>query len=325
MVNIVKIYTFLYNFYGEFIMSDYIYKFDDYVKIGLTIKKLRIQSGISQTKLAEGICDRTTIIHLEKGRSKQPSIYLLNQLCKRLCITLDDFFLLAYGGIANQLLLKRNEIDALLKIRDYEKAYSIAKRFYNSSSHPVDQQYFGLIEGCYFYSIKEYTKAKNTYLKALNITSSVIKDEVYTLTEIRLINGIIYCNWRLDNKLSTDETLNYIKILNNSIYNYPIDKDYRLIISLMICTIQFYFTLNMHKDTMIIINNAIEISHKYCCYDHLGNLWAVLANCYSILKDTDKAKEYFEKSNTFFKLFKENEIYNQSIKYQQEFFENMST
>lgn len=306
-------------------MSDCFYNEEDYTKIGFTIKKLRIQAGISQVKLAEGICDRTTIIHLEKGRSKQPSIYLLNQLCRRLSITLDDFFLIAYGGIANQLLLKRNEIDALLKIRDYEGAYKLAKRFYNSSAHPVDIQYFGLIEGCYYYSLGEYSKAKDIYAKALAITSSVIKDEVFTITEIRLVNGLIYCNWRLDNKLSTPSTLNYIKVLNNSIYNYPIERDYRLIISLMICTVQFYFTLNMYRDTMIIINNAIEVSNKYRCYDYLGNLWAVMANCYSILQNKEKAKEYFDKSNMFFKLFNENEIYNQSLQYQMNFFENITT
>ena len=95
-------------------MVEMFYEYDNHIEIGLTIKKLRMQAGLSQTKLAEGICDRTTIVHLEKGRAKQPSIYLLNQLCKRLSITLDDFFLLAYGGEINQLWLKKNEIDSLL-------------------------------------------------------------------------------------------------------------------------------------------------------------------------------------------------------------------
>ena len=111
-------------------MNDCFYVYESHIEIGLTIKKLRIQAGLSQTKLAEGICDRTTIIHLEKGRAKQPSIYLLNQLCRRLSITLDDFFLLAYGGEINQFWLKRNEIDALTKIRDYNGALKLAKKYY---------------------------------------------------------------------------------------------------------------------------------------------------------------------------------------------------
>lgn len=314
----------MYNFFGEFMMNDYIYEYEDYTKIGLTIKKLRIQAGLSQIKLAEGICDRTTIIHLEKGRSKQPSIYLLNQLCKRLCITLDDFFLLAYGGLVNQLLLKRNEIDSLMKTRNFEGAYKLAKRFHNNSSHPIDIQYFGLVEGSYYYSLGEYEKAKSIYLKSLSITSSFIKDEVYTLTEIRLVNSLVCCNFRIDGILSTPETLNYIRILNNSIYEYPFDKDYRIIIALLLNTAHFYSTLNMHNDTLIILNNAIEVSNKYCCYDYLGNLWMVMANCYNILGDIEKAKEYFHKSNVFFKLFNENEVYNQSIKYQIENLENIT-
>ena len=305
-------------------MNDCFYVYESHVEIGLTIKKLRMQAGLSQTKLAEGICDRTTIIHLEKGRAKQPSIYLLNQLCRRLSITLDDFFLLAYGGEINQFWLKRNEIDALMKIRDYEGALKLAKKYYNESLHPVDKQYYGLVEANYYYSIKNYDLAKDIYLQNLNITSSILKDEVYTLTEMRLINGLIYCNWRIDNKLRTPETLNYIRILNNSIYNYPMDKDYRIIISLMICTIHFYFTLQQYDDTIIIINNAVELSHKYRCYDYLGNLWLMLANIYEILKNVEKSKEYYNLSNTFFNLFKENETYEQSLKHQLEIYENIN-
>jgi DNA-binding XRE family transcriptional regulator len=306
-------------------MNDSFYGYDEHIKIGLTIKKLRIQAGMSQTKLAVGICDRTTIIHLEKGRSKQPSIYLLNQLCRRLSITLDDFFLLAYGGEINQFWLKKNEIDALMKIREYEKAFNLAKRYYNDSLHPVDKQYYGLVEANYYYSLNEYKIAKEKYLEALSITCSNIQDEVFTLTEMRLINGIIYCNWRIDEKLrASKDTINYIKVLNTSIYNFPMDKDYRLIISLMISTIHFYFTLKQYNDTITIINNAIYLSQKYCCYDYLGNLWLMLANIYEILNDNEKSKEYYDKSNTFFKLFNEAETLAESIKHQNEIYENIN-
>ena len=299
-------------------MNDSFGLYDDHIKIGETIKKLRIQAGISQVKLAEGICDRTAIIHLEKGRAKQPSIFVLSQLCRRLSITLDDFFLIAYGGEINQLWLKKNEIDALTKVREYEKAYLLAKKFFNTSIHPVDKQYFGLIEANYIYSLGDYKAAKEKYYNALSITSSDIKDEVYTLTEIRLVNGLIYCNWRIDGKLSTPETLRYINILNNSIYIYPMDKDYRIIISLMLSTVHYYFTLKQYNETITIINNAIELSNKYSCYDYLGNLWLILANIYEILNEKEKSKEFYDKSNSFFKLFDEDKIFEQSLKHQLE-------
>ena len=82
------------------------YFYDSYfahLRIGETIRMLRIQAGLSQSKLSKDICDRTTLVHLENGNVKQPSITLLNMLCKRLCITLDDFFLLAYDKNINQL------------------------------------------------------------------------------------------------------------------------------------------------------------------------------------------------------------------------------
>ena len=297
--------------------------YEDHVTIVTTIKKLRMQEGISQVKLAEGICDRTTIIHLEKGRAKQPSIYLLNQLCRRLSITLDDFFLIAYGGDINQLWLRKNEIDALMKMREYEKAYTLAKRFFNSSIHPVDKQYFALVEGNYYYSLKNYEMAKEKYYNGLLITNATISDEVYTLIEIRLINGLIYCNWMIDGKLSSHETIKYINTLNNSLYNYPVDKDYRLIITLMTSTIHFFFTLKQYDDTIIVVNNAIDLSHKYSCYDCLGNLWLMLANIYEILGEKDKSLEFYSKANTFFTLFDESKIYDETQKHLKEVYENL--
>lgn len=299
--------------------------YDDYIKIGATIRKLRMQAGISQTKLAEGICDRTAIIHLEKGRSKQPSIYLLNQLCRRLSITLDDFFLIAYGGNINQLWLKKNEIDSLMKIREYEKAYIMAKKYFVEAVHPVDVQYLGLVEAnYYYYTLEDYQKAKDLYKKALSITCVNIDDEVYTLNEMRLINGLIYCNWRIDNKLSTEETINYIRILNNSIYNYPMDKDYNIIIPLMISTIHFYSTLKLYDDTVIIINNAIELANKHCCYSYLGNLWMMLGNIYEIQMDKKKSKEYYDKAKVFFNLFNEDKLSEVLFDHQVQLYENLN-
>lgn len=305
-------------------MVEMFYEYDNHIEIGLTIKKLRTQAGLSQTKLAEGICDRTTIVHLEKGRAKQPSIYLLNQLCKRLSITLDDFFLLAYGGEINQLWLKKNEIDSLLRIREYESAYNLAKRFYNNSIHPVDAQYYGLIEGHYLYSQEKYSEAKEKYKSILSLTNSNITNQVYTLTEMRIIDGIIHCNRMLDGKFGTPETLNYITILNNSIYNYPMDKDYRIFISLLLNTAHYYFSLKLYEDTIIIINNAIELSNKYTCYDCLGTLWLTLANIYEILGNTEKMKEYYDKSNSFFKLFNETNTLHQSLEHQSSIYNSLN-
>lgn len=303
-------------------MDDYS---DDYIKIGSTIRKLRIQAGISQTKLAEGICDRTAIIHLEKGRSKQPSVYLLNQLCRRLSITLDDFFLIAYGGNINQLWLKRNEIDSLMKLREYEKAYLLAKKYFVKDVHPVDIQYLKLVEAnYYYYTLEKYKEAKEMYKEALSITCAQLNDEVYTLTEMRIINGIIYCNWRIDNKLSTDETINYIRILNNSIYNYPMDRDYTIIIPLMISTAHFYSTLKLYDDTVIIINNAIELSQKHCCYNFLGNLWMMLGNIYEIQNDLSKSKEYYNKAKVFFNLFNEEKLSEVLFDHQIQMYENLT-
>ena len=48
----------------------------------------------------------------------------------------------------------------------------------------------------------------------------------------------------------------------------------------------------------------------------------MLANIYEILEDHEKAKEFYNKSNTFFALFDEKIISEQSLKHQIEIYEN---
>ena len=290
-------------------------EFEDSFNIGKTLRKLRIHAGISQSKLCLGLCDRSALVHTENGKSKMPSIYLLNQICRRLSITLDDFFLLASNGAVNQLWLKTNEIDSLIKAREYESAYNFALKYYEEDLHPMDKQYFLFVKASHYYGMEDYETAKALYQEALHITCDKLSDELYMLNEIRILNGLIYCNFRL-NKINDEETLKYIEIFNASLFNYPTDKHYRLIIGLTISLSHLYFSLKKYDDTIRVANIGIKLSNKYLCYSYSGNLWLILANTYEAIGDIDKAKEFYEKSQIFFNLFKEKKIQDDALKYE---------
>jgi transcriptional regulator with XRE-family HTH domain len=64
-------------------------------QLGLKIKELRLQKGISQEKLAEGICDRSLISRLEKGYLI-PSAEVLYKVSLKLGIPLDELLHLVH-------------------------------------------------------------------------------------------------------------------------------------------------------------------------------------------------------------------------------------
>ena len=55
------------------------------------IKKLRIAHGMTQEKLAEGICSRETISKIEKGERK-PDWFILQNVLQRLGVNLDELY-----------------------------------------------------------------------------------------------------------------------------------------------------------------------------------------------------------------------------------------
>ncbi|TWH45151.1 helix-turn-helix domain-containing protein [Sporomusa sp. KB1] len=60
-------------------------------KYGLTLKKLRIEKGLSQEELAARVgLHRTYISQLERGL-KSPSLRTIEKICGELCISLTTF------------------------------------------------------------------------------------------------------------------------------------------------------------------------------------------------------------------------------------------
>ena len=60
--------------------------------IGERIHELRIQSGLSQEKLALRANIATTYLGLLERNLKNPTVKVIEQICNQLNISLDDFF-----------------------------------------------------------------------------------------------------------------------------------------------------------------------------------------------------------------------------------------
>lgn len=77
-----------------------------YITIGEIIRYYRKESGLSQEELAEGICDRKYLSHIENNKNI-PTLDIINQLSNRLGINLYDSY---------ALMLHKHDIDTYKKI-----------------------------------------------------------------------------------------------------------------------------------------------------------------------------------------------------------------
>lgn len=87
------------------------------ITIGEIIKYYRLQKNLSQEKLAQGICDRKYISHIELGK-QIPTLDVVNQLSERLGINLYETY---------ALMLRHHDIETHNKIEKLNQHFSFSK------------------------------------------------------------------------------------------------------------------------------------------------------------------------------------------------------
>ena len=241
---------------------------------------------------------------MENGKFKLPSIVLINKICQKLNLTLDEFLMFAFGGFVDHLWIRKNEIDSLIKKEEYDKALELVKYCYVPFNHPGDKQYVMFVEALSLMDKDKYFEAKLELEEALSITVKNINEYVFTMNEMRIINSIILCDWHLKGKIDSVGT-DYINLLMNSIWHFPEGKEYNKIISLYLNVIVYYYECG-HKDKIgDMYQSVMNICEKYSCYDYLGKLWTIKANICYLEEDFDKAEQFVQKAITFYELLGE--------------------
>lgn len=165
----------------------------DFSNIGSNIRELRKALGISQKKLAEGICTQAQISKIENG-SIYPLSTTLYLISRRLGVDVNYFFdvcetpRLDYVNEVFELIRK------FIRKREYEKVFAIVKV---EKDNPLFQsirnrQFIIWHEGiCIYYLQKDKEKALETLNRALSLTLSAN----YSSRELEILNsiGIIHC------------------------------------------------------------------------------------------------------------------------------------
>lgn len=162
--------------------------------IGLFIKKKREKQHIRQEDLCRGICDKSTLSRIERGK-QEPSSGILGVLLQRLGINEDQLAVLL-GPKDFEISDLQKEIVALNSQKEYEKATEKIRRL-EQLVEPTDKitQQFILRCKALAYFPRNYPASRDLLLQALSLTLpdfdfDHISDYLLGIEEIKILNQL---------------------------------------------------------------------------------------------------------------------------------------
>lgn len=279
--------------------DDDFYKYVDLSRLGKVIKMLREKQGINQDDFVRGICDRAFLSKLENGERKAPSIMVLVKICQRLNISIDDLFTIAFGDESLTTIV--NDINAYIRIHNYEMAHLLADIHLKNCSNIIYRQFYLLEEAIYYLDKKDFDRVSYLVEEGIFLTTS-FTGPLYTLTELRLVNIFLYVqivHYRINDQkivLDTFRNFKYYISLNNH-------NDYDVIGNIYLDCCYYYLICIKCDDFYTIANYCKQIFYDLKMHNHTVELWIYFYVYYLIKGDNTKAKEYYNKLKTYSKLF----------------------
>lgn len=162
--------------------------------IGLFIKKKREEQHIRQEDLCRGICDKSTLSRIERGK-QEPSSGILGVLLQRLGINEDQLAVLL-GPKDFEISDLQKEIVGLNFQKEYEKAAEKIRRL-EQLVEPTDKitQQFILRCKALAYFPEDYPASRDLLLQALSLTLpdfdfDHISDYLLGIEEIKILNQL---------------------------------------------------------------------------------------------------------------------------------------
>lgn len=162
--------------------------------IGLFIKKKREEQHIRQEDLCRGICDKSTLSRIERGK-QEPSSGILGVLLQRLGINEDQLAVLL-GPKDFEISDLQKEIVALNSQKEYEKAAEKIRRL-EQLVEPTDKitQQFILRCKALAYFPEDYPASRDLLLQALSLTLpdfdfDHISNYLLGIEEIKILNQL---------------------------------------------------------------------------------------------------------------------------------------
>lgn len=279
--------------------------------IGEMIRQRRMELGLKQNELCQGICEPTTMCRIESGK-QTPSLNQLKVLLQRLGLPDERYYAIVSK---NEMLISdlQTEIVSSNVFRDPQRGLpkiEELEKIADPDDRPIRQfilrskVLLGKIENG---QIVPYTNDEklDMLFEAIRLTSpnfdiDAICDGLYSVDEVKVINQIALIYSQLEQREKViDIYRQLLAYIENHFQN----------------TIQFgslfslvAFNYARELDLVGRYTEAIKVSEinwkacvQYEAYYYLPSTIAIIAECYHFLNQDEKSKAYYRQSFYLFK------------------------
>lgn len=269
----------------------------EFENVGNILKKIRKKRGLTQSKLADGICSRRYVSYIETG-TVLPSLYYLIRFCKKLNINLSIF--MDYLNYTNPVWVYgvKEKVDNLKSHYKYNQLHIYIKELkYNINFTNVESiQYIMWHEGIYEYVTQNYNAAIDLFKYCLNINDiKELKHKNHSYQELEIINSYSIC---LFEKGDIENSIELLIHINDYLHeDIPSAfKTYRLNVKVLYNLSKALNLIGKYKLSQEYIEKGISMCIKYNSMYYLGELYYQKATNYICLNQKGNAIDYFIKS-----------------------------
>lgn len=279
--------------------------------IGEMIRQRRMELGLKQNELCQGICEPTTMCRIESGK-QTPSLNQLKVLLQRLGLPDERYYAIVSK---NEMLISdlQTEIVSSNVFRDPQRGLpkiEELEKITDPDNRPIRQfilrskVLLGKIENG---QIVPYTNDEklDMLFEAIRLTSpnfdiDAICDGLYSVDEVKVINQIALIYSQLEQR---EKVINIYRQLLAYIENhFQNTVQFGSLFSLVA------FNYARELDLVGRYTEAIEVSEinwkacvQYEAYYYLPSTIAIIAECYHFLNQDEKSKAYYKQAFYLFK------------------------
>lgn len=277
-------------------------------QLGPIIRNRRIELGLSQEDLADGICSVPTLSRIENGE-RMPTKNHFEMLMQRLgysAMSL-DFFTDKQDFLIHELKFKIRQAYVAKDFALAKRHLDEFKKLINEKSN-IDQQFLLLYQT--FLNLSEYTNQEKIDIleSALRLTcpaySSSRFPHVLSYEEIILLNGIAVFS---DNEETRDRTITILRALKKYYDDHIINSEEALRTQPMILynLSKALGSAGYYDECLEICDQSIHLARKTSRCSHLGK--ALYNRAWVLMKrnqegDRASAVRYAKQSRDFFKI-----------------------
>ena len=297
--------------------------------LGEAVKKRRMELGISQQQLCEGICESITISRLENGK-QTPSRRTLNALLDRLDMPTDKYYALLSDKemqierlwteiTAHNVRFSHADKENRPKIR--EETLKLHKKLIKAAGdndniinqHLICSQIILGKEDSFYTFDEQY----DMLIKAIRMTSpnfdiNNINSGLYTFEEVKIINqlALVY--------IYKGEHINAIEILS-SLYKYiklhfhNVDLAQVHLDMIIFNYANELYTIGQYKESLELAIEGKKIALDSGRYQLLPEIIGLMAECYHFLGNDNKSRDLFYQAYYLMKVFGNNNNLNNLI------------